>query len=326
MKPLVSIITPCYNGELFVGRYLDSVLAQTYPNIEMIIINDGSTDGTDEIILSYKERFEEKGYTFIYLKQENGGQSAAINYGLKFFTGDYLTWPDSDDLLVPESIVKKVDYMERHPDKGIVICRTSVVSENAEKQITVYSRKKTNGNDNLFEDLILDNNVYYSPGGYFVRSSMFRDSMPNPIKIATPREIGQNFQLLLPIAYKYPCGYIDDVLYVYMVRGDSHSHSSQSILKKQHAIDVSIKVIGDVCSRLSVKIDDKIYFQRLLEIRYAKANLKLLAEYDLKENVNKYIQKLKDNNAYNLDMRLLVLSIDSIFWKRLIILKNKIFN
>ena len=60
-KPLVSIITPCYNGEAFLKRYFESILNQTYPNLELIFINDGSTDRTEEIALSYRERLEKRG-------------------------------------------------------------------------------------------------------------------------------------------------------------------------------------------------------------------------------------------------------------------------
>ena len=99
-KPLVSIITPCYNGEAFLKRYFESILNQTYPNLELIFINDGSTYRTEEIALSYRERLEKRGITYIYEKQENAGQAAALNRGLKLFTGEYLTWPDSDDEMV----------------------------------------------------------------------------------------------------------------------------------------------------------------------------------------------------------------------------------
>ena len=74
MKPLVSIITPCYNGESYITCFLDSILYQTYPNIELWIVNDGSKDKTEEIILSYKSKFDDKGYKLNYIYQENAGQ------------------------------------------------------------------------------------------------------------------------------------------------------------------------------------------------------------------------------------------------------------
>ena len=67
MNPLVSIITPCYNGEKFLERFLDSVLNQTYENIELILVNDGSTDKTDDIANKYKNKFDERDYAYIYI-------------------------------------------------------------------------------------------------------------------------------------------------------------------------------------------------------------------------------------------------------------------
>ena len=128
-KPLVSIITPCYNGTTYVHRLVESVLNQTYDHIELIFINDGSTDNTEEIVLSYKSKFEERGIGFTYVYQENAGQAAAVNKGLKIFKGEYLTWPDSDDWMTEDCIEKKVDFLEQHPEYGMVMCRIAVVDE-----------------------------------------------------------------------------------------------------------------------------------------------------------------------------------------------------
>ena len=103
-KGLVSIITPCYNVEKVVHRYLNSILSQTYKKIELILVNDGSTDKTEEILLSYKSIFESQGIIFKYIYQENKGLGGSINTGLKYFTGEYLCWPDPDDTLHPQSI------------------------------------------------------------------------------------------------------------------------------------------------------------------------------------------------------------------------------
>ena len=120
MNPLVSIITPCYNGEQFVHRLLDSVLEQTYPNIEFIFVNDGSTDNTESIVQSYADRFKNAGISFIYMYQENSGLAATVNRGLMIFSGKYLTWPDSDDFLAKDSIACKVEFLENNPEYKMV--------------------------------------------------------------------------------------------------------------------------------------------------------------------------------------------------------------
>ena len=69
MSPLVTIITPCYNGEAFLDKYFASILAQTYDRLELIFVNDGSTDRTEEIALSYRQALEDRGIVFKYLYQ-----------------------------------------------------------------------------------------------------------------------------------------------------------------------------------------------------------------------------------------------------------------
>ena len=96
----LSILSPCYNGEKFIGRYLENILEQSFQNYELIIVNDGSTDKSDEIIKKYKKIFEEKKITFKYLsKLQNEGHARAINDGLKMVDGQYLMWPDIDDYM-----------------------------------------------------------------------------------------------------------------------------------------------------------------------------------------------------------------------------------
>ena len=130
MSPLVSIMTPCYNGEKFVGRYLDSVLAQTYANIELAIVDDGSTDNTAEIIKSYIPKFKAKGYKLIYKYKENGGAASAINIAMEFITGDFIKWFDADDILLPQFIEKQVNFLQQNPQYDFCLCQMYTVDEN----------------------------------------------------------------------------------------------------------------------------------------------------------------------------------------------------
>jgi glycosyltransferase involved in cell wall biosynthesis len=105
-QPFVSIVTPCFNGARYVHRFLDSVLGQTYRNIELVFVNDGSVDNTEQVALSYGDRLEKRGIRFVYIYQDNQGAAAALNQGLRVFQGEYLTWPDSDDTLHRDNIRK----------------------------------------------------------------------------------------------------------------------------------------------------------------------------------------------------------------------------
>lgn len=109
-QPLVSIITPCYNQGKYLAETIDSVLAQTYMNWEMIIVDDGSSDNSKEVANSYVKRDKR----IIYIYQDNAGPSAARNKGVKMTSGKYLFFLDSDNKLAPQYFEIGIKYMEEH--------------------------------------------------------------------------------------------------------------------------------------------------------------------------------------------------------------------
>ena len=102
--PKVSIIIPVYNGEKYVSLAIESALRQTYSNLEVIVVNDGSTDKTDKICRSYGNKIK-------YIKKENGGVSTALNVGIENMTGDYFSWLSHDDLYYPNKVEVEVNYL-----------------------------------------------------------------------------------------------------------------------------------------------------------------------------------------------------------------------
>lgn len=112
MHDKVSIVIPVYNGANYVGEAIDSALAQTYKNIEIIVINDGSTDNTEEIVASYGSRIR-------YFRKENGGVSSALNLGISQMTGKWFSWLSHDDLYMPEKIEKQIAAVKELSSKNI---------------------------------------------------------------------------------------------------------------------------------------------------------------------------------------------------------------
>ena len=115
-EPLVSIIIPTYNRSHLIGETLDSVLAQTYQNWECIVVDDGSTDNTDEMMAEYCEKDSRIKY-FHRPKEHLSGGCGARNYGFEVSKGDYIQWFDSDDLMMPKKLEIKVNtILERKVD------------------------------------------------------------------------------------------------------------------------------------------------------------------------------------------------------------------
>lgn len=107
---MVSIIICCYNATSFIDRCFNSLLSQTYKHLEIILVDDGSTDRSYEIASSYKQHFEVQGMRLVLLKQNNQGAGYAAAHGLLHATGDYIICFDIDDYLYPESISKMRNF------------------------------------------------------------------------------------------------------------------------------------------------------------------------------------------------------------------------
>ena len=294
-EPLVSIITPCYQGERYVHRFLDSVLNQTYNNIELIFINDGSTDATEKIVFSYVDKFKKRNIHFEYIFQENKGQAAALNRGLKIFKGEYLTWPDSDDILYRNNIKKRVDFLEQNPSYGIVICKGRMVEEKTFKPIRILERKIPKKKDNLFYDLLMGKNVSFGLSGQMVRGSAFLDV--NPKREIFENRAGQNYQMLLPITYKYKCGYINEILWDYLVRRDSHSRSA----KTKEDLLVRLKNIEIILENTikSMHIPDEADCLEIIRKRYIRERLYVALKFKDKSLLNEQYKLLKKDNDNN---------------------------
>ncbi len=233
-SPKVSIITPCYNGEGYVRPFLESLLEQTYKNVELIFVNDGSTDRTEEVFMEYKPRLEEKGWHVIYIYQNNAGQAAAINQGLKIFTGDYLICPDSDDILYPEHISEKVCFMEKNPQYGIAYCSVDYVKEGNPDDV-LYTRSILSSvrEKRVFKNIMKDENVLWEPIGNIIRTSVFLEVNPKR-EIFTGRG-GQNCQLQMPMVHKHDYGCIRKSLCKYVIR--ENSHCRQSVKNRKSRIE-----------------------------------------------------------------------------------------
>lgn len=222
--PLVSIITPCYNGEAYLDRYFQSILRQTYPCLELIFINDGSTDGTDAVVQKYRPQLEARGIALTYLVQENAGQAAALNRGLKRFSGEYLTWPDADDEMTPDCIEKKVAYLQAHPEMQMVRSDGTYCNEETQKTRTI-ANEKDRCPQNIFEQLLLVH-TYGCCGCYMITRELFLQCYPD--RDIFESRAGQNWQLLVPAASYSACGYIDECLYTVYEHDDSHSRKKRS--------------------------------------------------------------------------------------------------
>lgn len=163
LEPLVSVVIPSYNRALYIGEAIESVLAQTYHNIEVIVVDDGSTDNTEEVIQPYLSRI-------MYLQQENAERGASRNSGMRKATGEYLAFLDSDDIWLPSKVEADIKVLTQHPAVGLVYSDIIQIDE-CGRQIGMLRRKPRNGRVTKF--LMSEN--FVSIGAHLGRRELFEN-------------------------------------------------------------------------------------------------------------------------------------------------------
>src|SRR5206468_12088636 len=128
MTELVSIVLPTYNRAPMILRAISSCLEQTYRNIEVLVVDDGSTDETPEIV----QRVAQHDPRVRYIRQENAKLPAALNTGFRAARGALLTWTSDDNAYEPNAIEVMVDYLHEHPETGLVYCDCQIVDSQGE--------------------------------------------------------------------------------------------------------------------------------------------------------------------------------------------------
>lgn len=263
-RPLVSVITPCYNGENVMHRLLDSILAQTYANMEFILVNDGSTDRSEEVWNTYCDRFEKRGIRYQYIYQKNQGLGAAINTGLKHMTGEYFCWPDIDDYLDPASVEKRLNFLQDNPEFAAVSSDAYIYQESDLNNPvgTAAEWMEHKFDENQFFWMLKGQSLYCS-GCHMLRTKYFLDV--NPKRRIYPARRGQNNQLLLPVYYKYKRGFIDQPLYHYIIYRQSMSAPDESIDSKADREREYAEILKWSVNQISMSREDKKICQRIMD-------------------------------------------------------------
>lgn len=184
--PLISVIIPAYNTAVYMKAAIESVLHQTHRQVEVIVINDGSPDDTDEVIKPFLPFIQ-------YIKQQNQGLSAARNVGFRASKGEFICFLDADDMLMPEKFERQLTVFAREPDLGVVLCGYFDVDKDGH---ILQEVPKSWHRDALARFL---NHEVFPPHAPLIRRSVFENSAMFPEDIVTT-ESQEDWQLWLDMA------------------------------------------------------------------------------------------------------------------------------
>lgn len=278
-SPLVSVIIPCYNHQDFVMQSLNSVINQTYHNLEIIVIDDGSKDKTPEIL----EKMSTEHDFFLEI-QNNIGLSKTLNKAIKKYAkGKYISVIASDDYWELDKISKQVKFLEKFKDNALVFGKAKIVDNNN----VVLGNLGDNVTETLtFNSLLLDNKVIAS-------TTMFRKDVWQSVGGFNEKSYIEDWDLWLKMAENYKIGFINEYLGFYRRHG---SNMSSNLLKMENAkteilkqwaekdgypdaIKKHILLKASVLARYSKKTAFNILYQNInycFNIGYLKACFRLL--------------------------------------------------
>ncbi len=288
----ISIIIPVFNIEKYISSCLDSVLTQTYKNLEILIINDGSTDNSKEII----ENYATKDNRIIVINKENGGVTSARNVGLKLATGDYIGFVDGDDYIEPnmfELLIKNA--VDNNADISHCGCRIVFPS-----RVDYYyntNEKILQSNKDGLKELILGSKIEPSMCNKLYKSDIIKDKQIDS-KFISNEDYLFNIYAFKSSKVSY---YEDKALYHYQARINSAASSKIDSRKIKNSLDISRIIMNEL-----ENYDDELF--NLAKIRFVNNNVSnfnaIIASKDknlYEEFVNTIVQNLKNIKLNNED-------------------------
>ena len=188
----VSVLMSVYNGERYLREAVESILGQTYTDFELIIVDDGSTDSTWQILTDYA-RLDSR--IILTRKEKNFGLSHSLNMGLSLAQGEYVARQDADDVSLPERLATQVEFMERHPDY-VLIGSGGISIDEESRRIGTFERLERY--EQILEHILLDNQFTHT-------AVMFRHRVVKSLGIyAENLPLAQDYDLWLRIALRHP--------------------------------------------------------------------------------------------------------------------------
>lgn len=248
--PKVSVIIPVYNGERYIAQAIESALAQTYRNFEIVVVNDGSTDNSYEKIKPYLPSIK-------YIFQQNQGVAAARNTAIKNSSGEFIAFLDQDDLWLPEKLELQVDYLLGNPDVGLVHSNMSYINEEGKPIEPHFGRWQTDVSGWCFKDLFIDNRIA-------ILTALLRRECLDQLGLFNEKYASvDDYDLMLRISRKYPIGHIDRELALYRIHGKNTSRNWAPIDARR--IEILEKIISSDANIVS-ELGKKVVKNRMLSL------------------------------------------------------------
>lgn len=289
-QPLVSVVIPNYNYGRFLAQAIDSALAQTYPNVEIIVVDDGSTDDSAEILKSYSDKIRR-------IKQTNRGVSSARNNGTAASKGELVAFLDADDVWLPEKLEKQVGIFQADDKVGLVHCGMVDFEDNG----NLLSEHLDGMNGYVALDLLRYRRSVILGGGSAV--VVKRKAFEKTGGFDENLRVGEDWEFYYQAAKHYKVGFVKEVLLKYRLHSNNNfANNTQSVERmekdllyaydKIFSADDRLKPIKNECygrihtiiagSYFRIGRYSKFSHHTIKSLRYAPANIIQFAGFPLR--------------------------------------------
>jgi len=214
--PKVSIVIPAYNAETFIEETMDHAFKQTLTDFEIIVVDDGSSDRTKQVIEKYTDKVK-------YIYQKNQGTSAARNNGIDHAQGKYIAFLDSDDIWFPLKLERQINFLESNPKIDLVGCDAELINESGESFNKLYSRGKKYDvpPDEMLAQLLKRDFIPFS--SVVVKKSLVRNLGGFDLSM-----VCEDYEFLMRAVQKYNIAFIDEVLMQYRISPNNKSQNLEN--------------------------------------------------------------------------------------------------
>lgn len=281
-KPLVSVVLSVFNGEKYLSEAIDSILTQSYKNFEFIIINDGSTDSSLEIIRSYNDK------RIIIISRENKGLIESLNEGIRKARGKYIVRMDADDISLIRRLEKQVTFMEDNPNIGMSGSDVLIFKDSL--KISIWNVPKS---DTVIKSELLFSSPFAHPSVIINRELIFKHHLFYDSDFLH----AEDFELWTRVAKVTKMENISEILLKYRLLEDSITREANKNIDKRYAIHK--KILNMYLNQLGLtntEKENRIHFNISLHQRIKDNDIDF-------EVLEKYFNKLlianKNNNIFN---------------------------
>ncbi|WP_294156559.1 glycosyltransferase [uncultured Clostridium sp.] len=276
---MVSIIIAVYNGEKYIEQAIESVLSQTYKDLELIVCDDGSTDNTRKLVQRYTN--------VIYIYQKHKGQGAARNSGISASKGDYIAFLDADDLYTPDKIQKQIDIFSVYKNVDIVYNDLIVTDKNLKYLNVLKSEGRFEKRQDLLAAVIF-RQIIQGP-----ICMMLRRKCTENIKWSEELKYAADYQYIIKLAQEYNFKYLEKPLYIYRRHESNLSNHHQITVEEEKNIvkELGTDKIKSIVEESTFNDDVKQFLLAKIYIKideYEKAEIILKLKINIKEKAILY--------------------------------------